>query len=374
MQDAAADPCRSVIAVNMANQASRRAFFTTCFAAASADLLRRAGALEPRPDTSLTARAHDFAPAPDAVQSRYFWRDDNTVLLVQHTPDRTWNIALLDRKTGLTAPLSELTSVYQRTAAHRAMVVASPAPSGVGGANPQRLDFPATSSISPDGSMLLWAGSDTHWYLYSLAGGLKGRWPRAGDHQTSEDPAWSHDSKHWVEAAEEMINGAWRVPRLVVHDVARPGVQQVVPVRGLPDGLMLGISASGRVVLLSEPAGRNATADHAMLLLARWQGSGSRATTLPVVLPHPCAVSEAALSPDGTRLAWVLKRGSDCGLWLSDAAGRSMHYLGSAPMVPYREAASAAVRYTWPVNLRWLPGSSALSFGYRGRLWVISAA
>ncbi|MDE2125590.1 MAG: hypothetical protein KGJ62_03290 [Armatimonadetes bacterium] len=336
-------------------------------------MLRRAAAVETGPDTSLTERAHSFAPAPDAVQSRYFWRDENTLLLIEHTRDRTWNISLRDRKTGLTAPLNLLTAAYQNSAAHRAMVVGSP--SGTGGidANPERLDLPATSSIAPNGTMLLWAGRDTHWYLYSLSGELKGRWPRGGDHQTSEDPAWSRDSSQWVEAAEVMTNGVWRVPRLVVHDVELPGVQQVIPVSGLPDGLMLGISASGHVMLLDAPAGRSAASDHAMLLLAEWHGAATRAVGLPVALPARCRVSEAALSPQGTRLAWVLKNGSSCGLWLSDAMGRGMKHIGSAPMVPYRDPSSRSVRYTWPVNIRWLPRGSSLSFSYRGRLWVIPA-
>ena len=252
---------------------------------------------------------------------------------------------------------------------------------------PSKLQFDANlrtnffqPRLSPNGKWLLWPESTGKlWVAATLDGARRSTWPRGQGPSWASRAAWLSDSRRWMEVVEGK-NG----PGVAIHSLGSAVVQQIrIPGSVRQINAVLGASSDGKLIFLDGTmrAGtmRFATADSNSAAPAFLAGS--------ILSSAHQTVEEAALSPQGDRIAWKIRTGGNDLLAQSTAWSDFKWNIGWVPLTRIslyvsnthgsnmRELGYIVVRQNdvgFQV-LRWEPGGNKISYfvGTGGRLFEV---
>jgi hypothetical protein len=273
---------------------------------------------------------------------------------------------VLDRATGKERPKCRLSRLIARTAADAFWL-----------------------EVAPGGKWAFW-GFGT--YLPTFASALNGSWLASWPRPWTCNHHLCADGRHWIEflseRAEEVRIDSTALTTAFVHDVER--LDRSVEHRELPRGLApleILCALSPHMVVAREPdeaiheePGRPYLTEDGTVLIARRSRIFHRATQTisawdldrpePLSLHKvelPANVLRAAVSPDGTRIAWLTQRSADDepgslgAIWVSAMDGSGLRRIISTSMNIERH------------TLQWLPGGRSISFVVEGALYSVAA-
>lgn len=330
-------------------------------------------------------------------QTVYFWLSPHELLAFSGTNRRDLQAVRHNTRTGVEMPIPGLTQQLRAARLPRAL------------------------DVSPDGKWLLWVdlGARPPRPVATTTDGLQTfRWPQ-GFHNTSL--AWLPDSRGWLRTTHLGFNPSIQTYRL--------GSQQAdyAPIKGGGGGWLLGATPQGRLLTIGgtsvsvmdtgEPAhqpsqivgrpfkspsdafrplqampfviGGGATiTEHRLAGPARPQAAATHVKHAKAQFPLKIAAggdASLALSPDGTRLGWLVYTGRAASLpeqWAAryfpglfpPASSWSLNlYVSERDGTQMREVGYAAVpRHDRSRGvLRWTPDGTRLSFVYGGALWTV---
>lgn len=229
-----------------------------------------------------------------------------------------------------------------------------------------------SQALSPDGQRMIWSERWGRCMVCAVRSGLRTS-TREDSDGSYRDVHWFPDSRRWLEIFR--MNG--RARSALLHDAARPGWAQAVPVGErsallaavravLPPKEALALDLPERDLGISDPRGR------VTLRAFPLPGPGGARRIGDASVPRGATDWACALSKDGTRLAWEVwtptgryrLRGE---IWVSGWDGRAARLVGVLPtrrIRPYEGAVAG-------INLQWLPGGRALSFVWDDRLRLL---
>lgn len=242
--------------------------------------------------------------------------------------------------------------------------------------------FPPSHAVSPDRKWIAWhsdhAGIASEWVLASLEGSEQFRWHHEKDPASSwwlpGHCMWYADARRWVELHSSWRDGSYWISQAVVHDLQYPMRSETVALDGMPDGLPIGIDASGGVLMRTSRD--NPAASHVRFHRVTVTGQDTTVEARDVLLPtNQGKVWNVVLAPNRERLAWVLSdRGGDkamYALWVSDVDGTRFKEITTVPLVREKSGPNqTGIRHDWPQKLAWRPDNRHLSFIYQGDLWL----
>jgi hypothetical protein len=228
--------------------------------------------------------------------------------------------------------------------------------------------LPPTAAMSPDGKWLLWSNtaSRTHrqWVVATFEGQQQ-MWAQGIDPDSSTDDLgghglWMPDGTRWVELVSRYKNRIYSIHYANVYQPGKPAPVSTVRIRGLRDGLPVGIRQNGALVMHTSLHERGKPVQHIDTVTAR---------KLSVPVPVSSDVSDVKLSPQGDRLAWILEQERSgkrlYTVYIADADGAHARPVGSA------EGITSRTGYTWPRELQWLPDGKQVSFIYKNGVYTL---
>ncbi len=196
--------------------------------------------------------------------------------------------------------------------------------------------LPATPALSPDGSRLAWSQPVEGQSRIFVGGSDASNPVRLSTGTWDTGPVWSPDGRWIAYAGESPEFDLW----VVSVDGGEPRQLTSGPARDQPTGWLP--DASGIVF-------RRLGAGEARTLVAPLEGGAAR----PLVAPLG-GNQFVALSPDGTRAAIELGRGSNSTIWLQDMAGG-----------PARQLTTEGFEEGSPLRSSWSPDGRFLVFTSR---------
>ncbi len=305
----------------------------------------------------------------------YFWINDHTVLFLRLTPKAKgiFRAVLVDTTTGqktLPQPFNTKNSSF---------LLGQSFGFGVDGSKHWDYDYaPPRVTLSPDGQWLLWPttfGNPDFLWIAAAFDGRQQLWNQTADQKgaiqyVGNDGYWLRDSTGWVELVRKYANKKYTLTHANVFHLGAVEAVKTVRVDGWQDGLDVGMTHDGRVMMFHPPANQ-ANITQAVFSLVSLDKEEVQAERLAVSIPTSY-VWQVTLSPQGDRLAWVLEERRDGAqlhvIYVSDLDGKELRPIGAAPGVQIRNN-----RYSMPSKVRWLPDSSRLSFIYNKAVRVVTA-
>lgn len=237
--------------------------------------------------------------------------------------------------------------------------------------NPEIVD---SMAVSPDGRWFAWS---ERWGC-CLVAQVKGRrrylYPEDDD-GCYRRVLWMADSRRWLEMFH--VNG--RVHHLILHDVTRPVLARMLPLRD-QRGLLANISQvtdlSHAIALTKQDLGPDDMRPRARTVQV-WRvapdGRRPAARIASMRAPGASRVNRAEVSPRGDRIAWefVTRRPDQswlCDLWVSRIDGSRLRRIGSVIARGESDDDSAPT-----LNAGWLPDGRRASFVWKDRLYTVAA-
>ncbi|HLK57386.1 MAG TPA: hypothetical protein VKU00_12525 [Chthonomonadaceae bacterium] len=316
-------------------------------------------------------------------EQTYFWISNEQALFLRHTPDtrhpsapRYYDAIEVDRATGTETRLNAFNGRYRSWLIATRMHCHLVDEAGNLMEPVETVYLPPTCALSPDGKWLLWHSHAVPpmWIAATVDGAGERKWPDTGE-LLSNQMQWLHDSRRWLTLYQSYQRKRYRFIGAVIHSLEDAVADQPIRLGDVPDGMVLGITEVGDLLIARYPYGERAPQVDFSACGMHPGVAVTRDYTVP--LPTPLAVHGLALSPQGDRMAWLLGdmdnrlvAGAIVGLWVSDLKGRDMREVDCVPVI---EQATEGERthFDLPAELRWLPDGAHLSFLYRNALWVV---
>jgi hypothetical protein len=179
-----------------------------------------------------------------------------------------------------------------------------------------------------------------------------------------------HGSRSWVEIVENYntTQGKWYLDKTVIRDDSTSKTLRKSTIHQPEIGTTLGVSSDGKLVATST----HIEAPTAFVDVQTYSLNKTQAVvdTYKIPLPWTTAVYEYTLPTSGDKVAWVLLNGVAYHICVSDLHGARWQDVYSISQNPVNSASSRNY-IVWPNAVRWVPGGKALSFVYRGQLYLV---
>lgn len=241
----------------------------------------------------------------------------------------------------------------------------------------------STGTISPDGKWFMFSPFDYDDTLFASMTGAQtfSRHSAQNRNEQSGGEGWHHsvwmpDSDHWA----RMYRGYNKIT-VVIRSLRNPSYRHVVPL-GRPQGIvdswdgltfdLLGALDNARILALAGTYPYGAPVTHAHLCAFTVTGPHPHMHPYEVLLPARSGDNlEAALSPTGGKLAWLLSTQPGGSSHQGDIVTLVVCQADGTGMVTVGEMKLGQADREWPHALSWLPDSKHVQFVYRGSLWVV---
>jgi hypothetical protein len=300
--------------------------------------------------------AHRVTPTADwAAADSYGWRSDRTVLFFRAIGKVVKPVSL-DAATGRQTPLSFMNAGWAEFAKDYQASGAS-AMAGF------------TASLSPDGRRLYWtvpAFDATAVYAADVDGPSRFQFSFSGDSPPS--CLWRGDSQELVSFHSDAGGLHAKTVRLDKPSLSLDTDAVPTGVTGAfgPRGPVL-VTPDHRILSDDWVPGGPATATLHVMQAALDPAHGVTTGTATITLPPGAAVEGIAYSPQGDRIAWMLRRpGAQAALWVCRIDGTAWREIGALPSSKTHGPDED------PTSMRWLPSGKGISFLYRSALWTVS--
>ena len=312
------------------------------------------------------------AAAPESMDESYFWRDNNTLLFLRRAPGETvFRAVLVDALTGKETVPQAFNDRNSPLMESSRMLV-----SYAGSLESEMHYLPPTAAMSSDGKWLLWSNTASRARRQWVAATFEGQqqaWAQGIDPYNSTTDIgghafWMPDSERWVELVNRYKNCVYSIHYANVYEPGKPAPIRTVRIRGLRDGLPVGIRQDGTVVMHTSFYERGKPVQQIDLSLVSVEADTATARKLSVPIPISNRVSDVKLSPRGDRLAWILEQERSgkrlYTVYIADADGAHVRPVGSV------EGITSGTGYTWARDLQWLPDGKQVSFVYKRAIYT----
>jgi len=324
---------------------------------------------ESRPLLDISRQVGTMEGAPEP---HYWWLTDNKIVYFEHVrhiptpaelrvlgkvpPDyapghfRAFTLRVSD---GKRAPMDSLNATFGNDVAARPMLM-----SYGGGPSTETKYMLPSCAVSPDRKWFTWK-SPTAWFAVKLDGTSKRRWPsKAVDGYV----AWFAGTRCAL-VVSDYRHGGWRFSHVTVHGLS-PKDYRIVAMDQPETGIIAGVTSTGRLLSTGTVVDASDTT-----AIDEFDVSGKKAVVAhhAVKLPGRFHIWGAELSTHGDRLAWVLSEGIHYHIYISDTLGTKWTDLGYINRVIHQSGGETNV--TWPTGVRWLPGDTAVSYVFDGKLY-----
>lgn len=245
--------------------------------------------------------------------------------------------------------------------------------------------------VSPDGQQVIWGMSANNpLFVATVDGERREQWPSDGG---MTQPFWCADGKHWLQFHFGGSPENLRWTSIQIHSLASPHDSETFP--SPPPGLngldILAAPSADKVIARTPDPVKYGAAKPTKV--QRHTDGGTTFTfvetrafrtvqTISVWSLHqpqplhqssvalPGKAMEVVVSPDGRRVAWLLRNKASQSLWVSGLDGGGMHRVG---VVRARGGTLDSRSGNFVSQLQWVPGDRAVSFVYAGALWSVPA-
>lgn len=354
----------------------------------------------------LLQRSRHVANVQRYGEVAFAWISDTSLFLLRPVERRVpiWNLmarinrpgcqyeaSCCDILAGEVTLLSEFNAKYSRWLVPTIVSLQTVNEAGQEVGSPETLYRAPDCHLSPDGQWLLWLTPSSYWIAVSLNGSRDVRWKCKAI--SGRSAFWTANSRWWVEKIETHTGEEYVIPQLRVFRVDEPESMHEISVQGLRDGILAGVTPQS-TLLMRHPDRKRYRRDKAAVppnaddpgepvyeafSETSFLKTPTQSRPFRIRLPRAGTVMEVVLSPDGTRLAWLIQEdlwafGADSRyhLWLSDLAGEQVQEIGTAAgQTRLNEKSSSGKTYDMLHEMQWLPNSKSLSFTYAEGLWVV---
>jgi len=250
---------------------------------------------------------------------------------------------------------------------------------------------PPHTTLSPDGCWLLWQRRSGGWRAATLDGAETIDWPPAQDvargRCNSMPGLWLPDSHRWLESVQSYADRRYTIPTLLLRHRLDPGYRQAITVANFDDGIPVG-TTNHPAFLMHHPSALAERMDNGNPQSQpgdEWfsevdlTGNSATARRFVIALPTEGTASDVHVSPDGTRLVWLIEAPWTAGertysIWTSDLEGNDFANIGWADSrTEPRKQKADEKRCYFPRDVQWSPNGQHISFIYGDDLYTVSA-
>ena len=323
----------------------------------------------------LTHISTKVADATEDFAEDYLWLDDHTLLFLRLTPKKKgiFHAVLVDTTTG------RKTLPEPFNAKNSALLLGQSFGFGVEGSKHWDYDYaPPKVTLSPDKQWLLWPTTIENPDFQWVAADFDGKqqiWKQMADPKSEikhggNEGYWLRDNTGWVELVQKYAKRRYTLTRANIYHLGNPAPVRAIDIEGLADGLKVGMTQEGRVMMYHPPDNQESITN-AIFSLVSLEGKAVKAERVSMPIPKTSNVWQVTLSPQGDRLVWILDEvkgdSSQTVIYVSNLDGKALRAIGAAPSVEIKPG-----HYSSPANARWLPDGSRLSYRYNKEIYVVA--